>query len=95
MMTRETVERIVLTAIEELNRDLPPDSRLSLAPDTALYGRNSSLGSLALVNLIVGIEERLADEFGKAVTLADDKAFAQKNSPFASIASLIDYILGL
>ncbi len=54
---------------------------MKLNPDTQLFGRGSKLDSLGLVNLIVLVEEKTADTFGKSVTIADERAMSQKEQP--------------
>ena len=93
MIDRTQVASAVLGAIEELNRDLPSESALEPAPATVLFGRGSRLDSLGLVNLIVGVEGALADEFDVEITLADEKAMSQASSPFRTVATLVDYIV--
>jgi hypothetical protein len=44
------------------------------------------------VRFVFLVEERLQKCVGKAVVLADERAMSQRNSPFASVASLADYI---
>jgi D-alanine--poly(phosphoribitol) ligase subunit 2 len=45
------------------------------------------------VNFIVSLEQGIADEFGLAVTLADEKAFSRETSPFRTVGSLADYVM--
>jgi acyl carrier protein len=59
---------------------------------TYLIGSGSLLDSLGLVTLIVDLEQRLEDEYGISLTLADERAMSQKNSPFRTVRSLADYI---
>lgn len=62
---------------------------------TYLIGRRSLLDSLGLVTLVVDLEQRLKEEYGLGVTLADDRAMSQRNSPFRTVQSLTDYIVSL
>lgn len=65
--------------------------REELGPDTPLFGRHGVFDSLGLVSLIVGVEEAVADEFGTAVSLADERAMSQVSSPFRTVRSLAEY----
>lgn len=65
----------------------------ALDAGTALFGTNGLLDSMGLVTLIVEVEQALADRFGITITLADDRAMSQRNSPFRSVGALADYIL--
>ena len=59
---------------------------------TQLLGRGSIIDSLGLVTLIVAIEQRLDEDFGIAVTIADERAMLQEKSPFRTIGSLSEYL---
>jgi len=60
--------------------------------DTTIYGNDSRLDSLGLINLIVAVEQNIEDEFDVSITIADERAMSQKYSPFRTIGSLADYI---
>ena len=60
--------------------------------ETRLFGGNSKLDSLGLVNLIVAVEQNIEDEFDITITLADERSMSQKHSPFRTVGSLVDYI---
>jgi acyl carrier protein len=60
--------------------------------DTTIYGNDSRLDSLGLVNLIVAVEQNIEDEFDVNITIADERAMSQKHSPFTTIGSLANYI---
>jgi D-alanine--poly(phosphoribitol) ligase subunit 2 len=95
MVDNSRVQQAIYDAIDELNQQSPVEMQLPKAPGTVLFGREGKLDSLGLVTLIVGIEGKIRDTFGVAVTIADEKAFSQKNSPFRTIDTLSDYISGL
>ena len=60
-----------------------------------IYGDNSPLDSLALVSLIVAVEQNIEDKFDISITLADERAMSLENSPFRTVGSLADYIEAL
>lgn len=66
----------------------PPDV---VGNDTRLVGERAVVGSLALVSLIVELEQTVEDEWGVALTLADERALSQQHSPFRTIGTLADY----
>lgn len=94
-MIFDDVMKVVLESVAELNLQLDASQQLELTPDTQLFGRGSRLDSLGLVNLIVLVEEKAADTFGKSVTIADERAMSQKSSPFRTVRTLSDYLFGL
>ncbi|MCW0185078.1 hypothetical protein OJP00_00665 [Campylobacter lari] len=62
--------------------------------NTKLYnGFGGCLDSLALVSLVVDLEELLSEEFNKEIILADEKMMSARNSPFKDVESLTDYIV--
>ena len=60
-----------------------------------LYGVNGKLDSLGLVNLLVTIEQLIEDYYDITITIADEQAMSQKNSPFNTIKSLKNYVIKL
>ncbi|MEW6749579.1 MAG: acyl carrier protein [Candidatus Latescibacterota bacterium] len=92
MERTERIRRIVYDTLGNLNRQLPVGQRLSLAEDTVLCGDGQGLDSLGLVNLIVGVEERLRAELGCEVNLGDEAVAELADSPFRTVASLVRYV---
>ena len=88
----ENIVAAIYRAVDWINGELPPDRQLIKAPETRLLGSQSVLDSMQLVSLIVTIEREVEDAFGRALTLADERALSMKASPFRSIQSLADYI---
>ena len=90
-MTSNIID-IIYSAIDDLNRQNPAQKKISKTPDTLLFGSDSTLDSLGLINLVVGTEQKLEEKMGISVTLADDRALSQDISPFTSVQTLADYI---
>ena len=82
---------IVLKAADEVNQELDQRIPIEQGAEAPLFGTDGVLDSIALVSLVVAVEEAISDNLGANLTLADEKAMSQKNSPFKSIASLVDY----
>lgn len=61
--------------------------------NTELIGHTSELDSLGLVVLLSGIEQYLLDTYNISITIADERAMSQRNSPFKSVKSLAEYIV--
>ncbi len=95
MTIQSRVQEIVFKAIEESNRQMPPDSHIEIALDTALYGESGKLDSLGLVSLILEVELGIEEELGKVLVLADEKAFSRTSSPFRTVGTLTNYIAEL
>ena len=82
----------VFYAIEEINQQLPKEQQLDKSTDVVIFGISGRLDSLGLVTLIVAIEQRIEEEFGVTITLTDEGAISQRDSPFRTIGALADYI---
>src|SRR5438552_3387508 len=59
--------------------------------ETVLFGAGGILDSMGLVNLVILVEQCIADRHGIAVTIADRRALSQASSPFRTVRSLADY----
>jgi acyl carrier protein len=90
--SQETLLRLVVDGLRDvLTMSERPVPEL-LDPTTSLIGKQAVLDSLALVTLIVDLEQRIEEEYDVAITLADDRAMSQKHSPFRTVGSLTAYI---
>ncbi len=94
---RATIVEIILSSIQEVMRmrDGLGTQPASLDEATRLIGQEAILDSLGLVSLVVEVEQRLTDDLGLTLILADERAMSQKRSPFRSIGALADYICDL
>ena len=91
-MNRGDVTRLIYDVIDDLNTQLPNEGKLEKSNDLVLLGSSGKLDSLGLVNLIVGVEEKIEDDLGFTISLADEKAMSQQVSPFKTVRTLADYI---
>jgi len=92
---QERLEDLVMECIREHLEASGSGAAVSVARGSALLGRDGLLDSIGLVTVIVSIEQRIEGEFGKHVTLADERAFSQRSSPFRTVGSLAEYAAGL
>jgi hypothetical protein len=95
MNQTELVQNIIFRALDSLNAELPPASRVPVSVDTPLFGGQAALDSLSLVSVIIDVETGVADELGHPISLTDDRALNQKVSPFSDVRALTSYILVL
>jgi acyl carrier protein len=95
MHDSDRILALIWDAIDEVNELLPEDARVAKEPDAVLLGESGSLDSVGLVNLVVALEQRIEDEFGMALVLADEKAMSYSRSPFRTVQTLHDYIRDL
>lgn len=86
----ELEEKIIKFLEVFLKEELEETIELTL--DSKLFGGGGPLDSMALVNLLVDLEELIEDDFGISTTLADEKAMSRRTSPFSRVKYLIEYI---
>jgi acyl carrier protein len=89
---REQIEAIVFDCLKDALSGIEPSHHEELTMNTRLYGAKGVLDSIALVSLIADIEDRVGQEFGRNVILADEKAMSQRLSPFGRVSLLVEYI---
>jgi acyl carrier protein len=82
----------IYDAIDEVNEDLDQSGQILKSVDAQIFGNESALDSMGLVNLITLIEQRIEDETGKFISIADEKAMSMESSPFKTVSSLKEYI---
>jgi len=95
MTDTEKIFRAIYIAVDEINELREKDAQVEKSTDTVLYGPSGDLDSMALVNLVVAVEQNIEEEFDISITLADEKAMSQRTSPFKTIEALAQYISSL
>jgi acyl carrier protein len=86
----DSIISIIYDAIDDLNPTLR--SQLDKTPETVLFGHQSGVDSVGLVRLVIAVEQGIEDQFGIVLTLADDAAVSQRNSPFRSVGRLAAFV---
>lgn len=84
--------KLIYDAIDEVNLDLEDENKIEKSEDTQLFGTGKSLDSLELVNLITIIEQKIEEETGDFISLADERAMSMSESPFKTVGSLKNYV---
>lgn len=92
MVEKNTIDMIVFNSIKEMNSELSEKQKIQQSRQTVLFGKGGILDSLSLVNLIIIIEQNINEELDISITIADERAMSQKNSPFKTVGTLSDYI---
>lgn len=91
----DKVTYTIFKAIDEVNQLLPKWQRLEKSSDTVLFGQSGKLDSLGFVNLVVAAEQKIEEEFGIAINLANEDTALQNNSKFETIGTLVDHVVML
>jgi len=95
MASNEKLLRAIYAAVDELNSQLPRGIHVEKSLDAPLYGQAGKLESIDLVGFIIEVEEKVKDEFAVPITIADDRAILEQNSPFVTLGTLATYVSGL
>lgn len=95
MLDHDAVQAIVMAALETINEERDADDKLDVTPSTRLFGADAELDSLALVSVIVDVEEAVSQAAGRTVQLTDDRAMSQDVSPFTDVQTLTTYVVKL
>ena len=83
---------LVYEAIDQVNAQITKGDKIIKDPTTPLLDSKSGIDSLAMVNLVVGIEQIIFDKTGQSVTVVDEEVFSSPESPFRTVGSLAAYI---
>jgi acyl carrier protein len=89
---RDTILAAIYSAIDQLNRQNSDKPAVRKSTETALFGSASDLDSLALINLVVAVEENVETSLGVQITLVDDRALSAPVSPFTTVETLTTYV---
>jgi len=93
MITTDVVDTIIFRALEALNAERDPEDQITVSLATPLFGVEAALDSLEFVSLITDVEASLNLDHGLDISLADDRAMARAQSPYATVETLRDYVL--
>jgi acyl carrier protein len=93
MIARSDAYEIVLTSLREVFAQSGIEAPAAVGEDTVLVGTDAVLDSLGVVQLIVEVEQRVEGAHSVSITLANDKAMSQRNSPFRTVGVLTDHVI--
>lgn len=88
---KDKIIKIIIAAANELNDEEEISLSEELSVSTRLFGENGVLDSMGLVSLVVAVEQAIDEELDASISLADEKALSQKNSPYRTIETLAEY----
>ena len=72
MINNGKIIQSIMDAIDEINERYPEEKRLSKSVDTVLTGESGKLDSLGLMSFVVSVEERIQNDLGVNISLADE-----------------------
>src|ERR1700688_448739 len=92
MIDRTVAIEIVLSTLRDAV-DQNGGNASTVTEETVIVGPEAVIDSIGVVSLIVDIEQRLEMDHQVSVTLANDRAMSQRNSPFRTPSVLADHIV--
>ena len=90
---KEKIKSLVIESLNELKEMNGLD--FELTDETILLGEDSVMDSFDFVSFVSTLEEKIADETGKTVSVVSEKAFSKKYSPFKTVDRITDYVMEL
>jgi acyl carrier protein len=90
MVAKNEIVEIIFKCIDDINMQNGSEIKKDL--NTKLFGSDSELDSIGLVNLITSIEENIEEITGKYIPFADERAFSLETSPFKTVSTLVNYV---
>ena len=88
---KDQLVEMILEVARELQEEEEIEVSEPLQGDTPLFGEGGLLDSMGLVSLVVAVEQAIEERLDANVSLADEKALSQANSPYRTIGSLAEY----
>ena len=85
------VLQIIYESIDEINLSLD-EIKMEKNEATSIFGSDSILDSMDLVQLISLIEEKIEESTGTYIPIADENAMSLERSPFRTVGTLKEYI---
>ena len=92
--TREDVLAVVIeAATDAVDQHDPSVADAQVSESTTLIGDGAVVDSLGLVQILTDVEDTFSERYGRDLDLTDERALSQKNSPFRSVATLVDHVM--
>jgi len=62
---------------------------------TPIFGKDALFDSMDLVYFLVTVEEKVRNKYNVSISLTDEKAMSQRNTPFKNVKTLSEYIINI
>ena len=91
-LDKSKIESLIISILKNLLTQNDVSMVEKITNTTSLIGPKSLLDSLGLVTFLIDIEQQINQDYDLTLTLTNERALSQKNSPFRTIKSLTEYI---
>ena len=85
------MRELLKKAIQTINEELEVDAFKEIGDDTRIF---EYLDSIAILDLILEIEDLLQEQYGRYIQIADDKSMDSTHTSFKTFATLLKDIEG-
>ena len=83
------IREIILESLEEVNKELKSVEFFDIKNETLIF---DNMDSMAVLELIIEIENKLQMQYGKFIQIADDTIMDEVQTPFKTLSSLIEFV---
>jgi acyl carrier protein len=87
------IEELVIQTLEDVLDGLGREQPAQVDGRTVVFGADGLLDSMGLVALITDLEERIENDLGRSVVLADERAMSRERSPFRTVERLAQHVV--
>ena len=91
-ITKEFILKLIYSIIDEHNLLNPEDLKLEKSLETSLFGNESNLDSLGLVNFLVEVENIIKVNIDQDICVINEELFLLENGPYDNVKTLLEYI---
>jgi len=85
------MKQLLKEAIKEINEDLEIKELENITDDTPLF---ELLDSMAVLDLILELESKLQEKYGKYIQIADETIMDSNKTPFKTFETLKEFLEG-
>lgn len=90
---REAIRQCIRDSLDEINATREEKILADVDGEVHFYGDGGVFDSMQLVNFLMIVEERLADQLEITLSIVSEKAISRKVSPFSTASNLLEYLL--
>ena len=91
-ITKEYILEMIYSIIDEHNDLNPDDLKLEKSLETSLFGSESNLDSLGLLNFLVELENIIKKNIHQDICVINELLFLEENNPYDNVDTLSEYI---
>ena len=93
MISKDQAVAVIVEELKTSAADAVAGKSASEIGLLVLVGQGTALDSLALIGVIAGVEAKLKERHGLAITLFNEKAMVPESSPIRTVDAMADSIL--